>query len=198
MPDRNCRLRGFHLASGLLIGLYLLIHMANHLAMFAGQDAHIALMESLRPIYRNAVIEPLLLTAFLFQAGSGLAMIWRTRKTRRGFVPWVQAGSGILVAAFVLNHVAAVLIGRFSDGLDTNFHFAIAGFHAGWAAIMAPYYFLGVAGLFVHIACALSWRLRTNAIPVGMVLAGLALAVGFVAAMAADQPVPVRYIEPFG
>ncbi|MBA4768500.1 MAG: hypothetical protein H2049_12835, partial [Porphyrobacter sp.] len=76
--DRNRSLRGLHLASGLLIAVFAVLHIGNHLAMFAGQAAHIAAMEALRPIYRNLLAETLLMLALAFQLSSGLAMIWRT------------------------------------------------------------------------------------------------------------------------
>lgn len=196
-PDRNRRIRPLHLASGLLILIFLALHMANHLAMFAGQAAHIEMMSRVRPFYRNALVEPLLLSALVFQIGSGLAMIWRTRSSRTGYIPWLQAGSGIVLALFLLNHVIAVLAGRFTLGLDTNYHFAAAGFHAGLATFFVPYYFLGVASLFVHVACALSWHIRSRTIPLFVALGGIALAFGLVATMWGDPAIPDRYLETY-
>lgn len=195
--DRNRNLRGFHLASGLLIAVFVVAHIGNHLAMFAGQGAHIAVMEALRPFYRNPVAETLLMLALAFQLGTGLTMIWRTRaRKREGLGRW-QAISGGVLALFILNHVGAVWGGRLVMGLDTNYHFAAAGFHAGYAGFFVPYYFLGVAALFVHAACALAWRVRGRAVP-GLVGAlGIALAAGFVGVMASDPAIPPRYLESF-
>lgn len=195
--DRNQRLRGLHLASGLLIALFVTAHMGNHLAMFAGQRAHIAVMEALRPIYRNPVAETLLMLALAFQFGSGLAMIWRTRaQKRQGPARW-QAISGLIIAVFVINHVGAVWSGRLLLGLDTNYHFAAAGFHAGYAGFFVPYYFLGVAALFIHAAAALAWRVRGRAVPMTVGALGIALAAGFVGVMASDPSIPPRYLESF-
>ncbi len=195
--DRNRSLRALHLSSGLLIALFVVLHIANHLAMFAGQGAHIAAMESLRPLYRNPVAETLLMLALAFQLTSGLAMIWRTRRERRVGLAWWQAVSGAVLALFLLNHVGAVWGGRLLLGLDTNYHFAAAGFHAGYAAFFVPYYFLGVAALFVHAACALAWRMRGRAVPLAVGTLGIALAAGFVGVMASDPAIPPRYLESF-
>lgn len=195
--DRNHSLRGLHLASGLLIAVFAVLHIGNHLAMFAGQAAHIAAMEALRPIYRNLLAETLLMLALAFQLSSGLAMIWRTRtQKRQGLARW-QAISGAVLALFILNHVGAVWGGRLLMGLDTNYHFAAAGMHAGYAGFFVPYYFLGVAALFVHAACALAWRVRGKAAPLAVGMLGIALAAGFVGIMASDPAIPPRYLESF-
>jgi succinate dehydrogenase/fumarate reductase cytochrome b subunit len=195
--DRNRSLRSLHLASGLLIALFVVLHIGNHVAMFAGQAAHIAVMESLRPLYRTPLAETLLMLALAFQLSTGLTMIWRTRKAKReGLARW-QAISGAVLALFILNHVGAVWGGRLIMGLDTNYHFAAAGMHAGYAAFFVPYYFLGVAALFVHIACALAWRMRGRAVPLAVGALGIALAAGFVGVMASDTAIPPRYLESF-
>lgn len=195
--DRNRPLRALHLSSGLLIALFVVLHIANHLAMFAGQQAHITVMVSLRPLYRNPIAETLLMLALALQLTSGLAMIWRTRAERRvGLARW-QALSGAVLALFLLNHVGAVWGGRLLHGLDTNYHFAAAGFHAGYAAFFVPYYFLGVAAFFVHAACALAWRMRGRAAPLAVGTLGIALAAGFVGVMASDPAIPPRYLESF-
>ena len=195
--DRNRRLRVLHLASGGLIAAFLLVHLANHLAMFAGQAAHIAVMEHVRPLYRNGVVEPLLMVALIFQIGTGLTMIWRTRTTRAGWLAWLQAGSGVVLALFLVNHVVSVWAGRLTLGLDTNYHFAAAGFHAGLSAFFAPYYLAGVAALFVHLACALAWRMRSRTIPALLAIGGIALAIGFVATMWSDPAIPQSYRDTY-
>ncbi len=197
MTDRNRRTRGLHLASGGLIGVFVLLHLGNHVAMFAGQAAHIAVMEALRPFYRNIVAETLLMLALAFQLGTGLTMIWRTRGERRGRLAWAQAISGGILALFILNHVGAVWAGRLILGLDTNYHFAAAGFHAGLAGFFAPYYFLGVAALFVHGACALAWRVRSNLLPLMVAGLGVGLAAGLVTVMAVDGAIPPAYLAPY-
>lgn len=195
--DRNRILRGLHLASGLLIAVFAAAHIGNHVAMFAGQAAHIAVMEALRPFYRNPLAETLLMLALAFQLSTGLAMIWRTRAHKReGWARW-QAISGVVLALFILNHVGAVWGGRLVMGLDTNYHFAAAGFHAGYAGFFVPYYFLGVAALFVHAAAALAWRARGRALPLTVAAFGIALAAGFVGVMASDPAIPPRYLESF-
>lgn len=157
---KRARLRGLHLCSALAIGLFLLVHMGNHLVGLQGQQAHIGYMASARSFYRNGIIEPILLALITWQAVSGLTMLIRGWKERRGKVAWLQALSGLYLAFFLLNHVGSVIGGRAVLGLDTDFRFAAAGFFVPpWQLFFAPYYFLAVFCLFAHIGCALYWQL---------------------------------------
>ncbi len=200
LTDPNRRLRFFHGLSAAVIGLFLLAHLANHVALFWGQAAHVEVMALLRPAYRNAFAETLLMAALIWQVGSGLAMVWRTGRARRGLVPWVQAISGVMLAAFIANHVSAVWLGRIALNLDTDIRFAAAGIHAGLAAFFVPYYALGVFALFNHLACAISWHIGGIArrlVPAAMLVFGALLAVGIVWQMAYAVQVPAEYLETY-
>lgn len=152
-------LRKLHAVSAVLIVVFLCLHIANHLAGLAGVAAHISFMEAIRPIYRQPVVEVALLSAFTVQLASGLVLAVRGWKRRQGVVAWLQAGSGIYLAFFVVVHVGSILFGRAVLNLNTNFYFAAAGLHvAPFHLFFAPYYFLAVAALFTHLACAAYWH----------------------------------------
>jgi hypothetical protein len=157
---RHAPLRGLHLCSALVIAAFLILHMGNHLIGLTGQQAHIAFMAAARRFYRNEYVEPLLLMLVAWQAISGVIMVVRGWKARDGKVAWLQALSGLYLAFFLLNHVGAVVAGRALFGLDTDFRFAAAGFFVPpWPLFFAPYYFLAVWCLFIHVGCALFWHL---------------------------------------
>jgi succinate dehydrogenase hydrophobic anchor subunit len=190
--------RRLHRAAGAILAVFVVVHVANHLAGLAGVDAHVRFMETARRVYRQPVVEAVLLLCVVLQAGSGLRMLWAGRQRRRGLLPWLQAGSGATIALFLAIHVSAVFVGRGVGGLDTNFYFAAAGLHV-WPFVLffAPYYFLAVAALFVHVGCALR-RGRTVAAwfaGAGVMVAGLIVA----ALMGMIQPVviPTRYLMTF-
>jgi succinate dehydrogenase/fumarate reductase cytochrome b subunit len=192
--------RRLHRAAGAILAVFVAMHVANHLAGLAGVDAHVRFMESARRVYRQPFVEAVLLLCAVLQAGSGLRMLWTGRRRRRGLLPWLQAGSGAYIALFLAIHVSAVLIARLVGGLDTNFYFAAAGLHV-WPYVLffAPYYFLAVAALFVHLGCALAWRIRAG----GMATVGLVSVVGIVAAGAIvatlmGATVPRAYLATFG
>lgn len=158
--------RRLHRLAGAVVGAYLLVHLANHLAALGGVRAHIAFMEAVRKLTRVPAVEALLLLAVAVQTGSGLRLLWRRRGQRRLPFDRLQALSGAWLAIFVAVHVGSVLGGRAVLGLDTNFYFAAAGLHVWpYPLFFAPYYSLAVAALFVHLACALRRRLPARVAP---------------------------------
>ncbi|QYG07112.1 hypothetical protein [Janthinobacterium sp. PAMC25594] len=180
-------IRQFHRLSACLLAAYILLHLANHLVAVAGAHAHIAFMEATRPLYRNAVVEPVLLACVLFQCGSEIWMTLRRWKERSGFVAWLQAGSGIYLALFLLFHVGAVLFGRAALRLDTNFYYAAAGFvRMPYALFFAPYYFFAVYALFTHLGCAAYWQVKARSPMVRRLAMGVPAGVGLVVALLID------------
>lgn len=205
---KNARLRGLHLCSALILALFLVLHIGNHIVGLFGAQAHIAYMDAARHVYRNPIVEPILIVLVLWQALSGLTMVIRGWKKRRGKVAWLQALSGIYLALFLLNHVGAVLAGRITQGLDTNIYFAAAGFHAPpWHLFFTPYYALALAALGAHIGCALYWqlghkspRLRHMALLCSAIV-GICLGLLFVMSMNGslfEISIPLDYLSSYG
>lgn len=157
-------LHRLHRISAVLIIAFILLHLMNHLFALVGIAEHIEFMEKLRVIYRNVVVEGLLLICILYQVGSGLHFAWARRGKRKGFFEKAQVISGLYLAYFFLNHIGAVLFGRIGLGLDTNIYYGIAGFHTNpFQYYFIPYYFLAVVAVFIHIAAAFH-RLSSNAL----------------------------------
>lgn len=188
--------------------LFALLHVANHLAALCGVDAHISLMNLLRVVYRQPLIEALLLFGVTVQVVSGLGLVRRSWASIVGPVARLQAVSGVYLALFLLIHVSAVLVGRSVLGLNTNFYFAAAGFHvAPFAWFFAPYYSLAILALFAHVGCALYWQLRTSGPErarmclAGAVIAGAVASLAITLSLAGKlQPVnvPAEYTAPYG
>jgi succinate dehydrogenase/fumarate reductase cytochrome b subunit len=156
-------LRQLHRMSAIAIAGFASLHIANHLAALASVSAHIAWMDVARLFYRQRVVEALLLLCVLFQVCSGLWLVARGWKQRRGWVAWLQAAAGAYLAFFLVVHVGAVLYGRAALNLDTNFYFAAAGLHvAPFDFFFAPYYFFALLAVFTHLGCAayLRWPSR--------------------------------------
>jgi hypothetical protein len=190
--------RRLHRAAGAVLAVFVAVHIANHLAALAGVDAHVHFMERARLVYRQPVVEAVLLLCAALQAASGLAMLWTGRHRRKTLVAWLQAGSGAYIALFLAIHVGAVLAARVVGGLDTNFYFAAAGLHV-WPFVLffAPYYFLAVAALFVHIGCALR---RGRVVVAWMSGAGIVAATLIVATLMGQivpVAIPARYLATF-
>lgn len=179
--------RQLHRFGAVLVTLFVLAHLSNHVAALGGIAAHLRFMDAARLVYRQPVVETLLLLAVVVQSGSGLRLLVSGWTRRRGWLAWLQAGSGACLALFLLIHVPAVLVGRTVLGLDTNVHFAAAGLQAWpYQAFFLPYYFLAVLAVFTHLGCALARRAgplpgrRAAAVAVpmctGAVLSGIVVA----------------------
>lgn len=201
---RGLALRALHRGSALVLGGFVLAHLAGHVVgVVSGLAMHQAVLDALRAIYRQPVLEGLLLGCALFQGGSGLVLLWRGRGQRSGRVAWLQALSGGYLAFFLLVHVGVVIWGR-TEGLDTNFYFAAAGLHVPpWPWFFAPYYFLAVLAFWGHVGCAVYWnvpvRYRTGALcgmlAIGMVMAGVLVV--WLAGGVVTVEIPARYLASY-
>lgn len=202
-------LHRFHRASACIIGAYMLVHLINHLLAIHSVEAHMAFMEAFRQLYRQPVVEFLLLGCVLFQIASGLYFIKNRWGRRDGFFERLQAVSGAYLAYFLLVHVGAVLFGRVVLELDTNFYFAAAGIHAPlYRWYFLPYYFLAVVAFFGHVACAVHWLTRNRFSPeirnrCGYAALGIGISVAALIVTAFSggfQPVevPTAYMATYG
>lgn len=156
-------MKRIHYFSGLILTLFIGLHLINHFASFWGDDAHIQLMNSLRPIYRNVVIETLLLLAVGVQITTGGQLFFSKRKVSRGFFEKLQLWTGFYLAFFMLIHVGAVLTGRYLLHLDTNFYFGVAGLNTfPFNLFFIPYYGFAVFSFFGHVSAIHSLKMNRS------------------------------------
>src|SRR6516225_107347 len=60
-----------------LVVIFLALHIANHLMFPAGEGSFNAVMKVFRHVYRNDILQPLVVALFLFQVSTGLFFVWR-------------------------------------------------------------------------------------------------------------------------
>ncbi|WP_407535131.1 hypothetical protein [Elizabethkingia miricola] len=145
-------MKNLHYFSGLTLMTFISGHLFNHFCSIFSISLHIEIMSMLRQIYRNPVIEVLLLTAVILQIISGIKLVRKKNKTR-SFYDRVHVWSGIYMASFLIIHVSAVLTGRFILHLDTNFYFGVAGINNfPFNLFFFPYYGLAIISLFAHLS----------------------------------------------
>lgn len=147
-------IRQYHYFSGIILALFIGQHLFNHLLVWISEDTHIAFMDVARKVYRQPVVEFILLAVVLTQAISGIIMAVNKRKFMVTGFDRMHVYSGLYLAYFMIVHVAAVLFGRLTLHLDTNLYFG-AGVMATYPAMLVyiPYYGLAILSFFVHIAC---------------------------------------------
>ena len=155
------RLRKIHRRSALMIVVFAAAHLSNHLFAIVSVSSHSNVIDVLRLVYRQPVIEALLMTAIAVQLGTGGALIWQAHLRRPSMTLNVQALSGMYLGVFFLAHVTAVLMAR--GQTDTNFVWAAGreGLLANpGSTFLLPYYLLGVVALFAHVGAYVRPRIR--------------------------------------
>lgn len=142
-----------HYFSGLILTIFVGAHLFNHFMSLLGALAHIKCMETLRVIYRNPVVEVILLMAVLVQIISGLKLFFIKRKTANSFFERLHVWSGAYLAFFLIIHLSAVMTGRLILGVDTNIYFGAEGLNVfPLYFFFVPYYGFSILAFFGHIA----------------------------------------------
>jgi len=154
------RWRVVHGLTAVILSLYVLFHVSNHLFGLIGPDVHAAVMKIGRVVYRSGVGEPLLVAAMLFQIGAGLYLAWRWSAAPQGFHRTYQVASGAYLSLFILGHMNSVFIyARSFLRIPTDWNFAIGApaglIHDAWNIRLLPHYALGVFFVLSHIASGL-------------------------------------------
>jgi succinate dehydrogenase/fumarate reductase cytochrome b subunit len=155
-PARGRALAGAHGVSAAVIALFAAAHLTNHLAGLLGGEAHRAVMDALRTVYRDPRVEPILLGAAAFQAASGVWLLGRALARPSSRLEALQSASGAYLLLFLASHLSAVLRAH-GRGVDTDWAWLAGGelLSDPWSARLVPYYFLAVIALGVHAACGL-------------------------------------------
>lgn len=156
-------IKRLHYFSGVVLTIFIGLHLFNHCYGILGIDHHIEMMNFLRQFYRNIFVESILLLAVLTQIISGLKLFNAKRKSKFGSFEMLQIWSGLYLALFFILHVGAILTGRFLLKLDTNYYFGAAGLnYFPTSLIFIPYYSLAIMAFFGHIASIHHAKMNSN------------------------------------
>lgn len=151
--------RRIHRISAVVVGLFALAHLINHVLAVDGIATHIAFMNGIRTVTRHPLGELVLGISVWLQVISGLSGL-RNAWRRAGRVARIQALTGAYLAFFLLAHTSAVGLARTIWGLNTNFYFAAGVFTTGFLPVFfIPYYAMAVLALPLHLGCVLYLRL---------------------------------------
>ncbi|MCV9928201.1 hypothetical protein OIU83_11080 [Flavobacterium sp. LS1R49] len=146
-------IKKLHYISGLIITVFIGLHLFNHVWSILGAEKHIEMMNTLRLFYRNIFIESILLLAVFVQIFSGLKLFKINRKIATSSFEKIQIWSGLYLAIFFIIHLSAIFIGRLILNLDTNFYYGVAGLNTfPYNLFFIPYYALAILSFFGHIA----------------------------------------------
>ena len=152
LAEPSRKLSFAHGISAVPIALFGLVHLLNHLGAVWSGELHIAIMSAVRVVYRNPVVEKLLLACLAFQLGSGLLLVNRKLGQAAAWFDTVQSASGLYLAVFLLSHTTAVFSTRYLRHIDTNWNWLTSSsiITDPWSARLGPYYFLAVIAFAAH------------------------------------------------
>jgi hypothetical protein len=146
-------MKKIHYYSGLFIAIFIAFHLINHTFAIVGLEKHLAVMKILRLVYRNLLVESLLLIAVLVQIYSGIKLLIQKRKLVVTVFEKLQIYSGLYMAIFLSIHVSAVLAARFIFKMDSNTYFGAATLnHFPEILFFVPYYFFAIIAFFIHVS----------------------------------------------
>lgn len=157
VPPVRGTLRRFHGVAALAVLLtFVLAHLANHVLALWTPELHGQVMKLLELLYRQEVVEPLLVVVMSLLIASGLSMAWRyTAAPQEGFRT-LQTLTGVYVAVFVASHLTAVFVmARWIEHIPTDWAFA-SGAPAGlikdpWNVRLIPHYSIAVWAVLTHV-----------------------------------------------
>jgi len=115
--------RKLHSLNAKILGIFILLHFANHSILLLGRESHLAVMETLRQFYRLGFVEYPLFALFAAQIILGVALILKRSKPK-GSWAWVQVISGGYIALFLLQHFGAIVMARINYDFETTTYFA--------------------------------------------------------------------------
>lgn len=154
-------LKKIHFLSGLILSVFIGLHLYNHSRSVLSAERHIETMETLRIFYRNIFVETILIAAVLVQIISGIKLFRATRKMKKTSLNQLHHWSGLYLAVFFIIHLSAVFAGRFIMHLDTNFYFGVAGLNTfPFNLFFIPYYGLAILSFFGHLAAIHSKKMK--------------------------------------
>src|SRR5262249_51819642 len=152
-----------------IVLLFLALHITNHLFFVEGRADYMVIMKLFRHVYREAVVQPIVVALFLSQVASGLYLAMCRVSTPMDTFRTFQVASGVFLAFYILGHMNSVFIfARAYQGIDTDWGFA-TGAPAGlvkdaWNIRLVPHYGLAIFFVLAHLFSGLRVILLTHGV----------------------------------
>ena len=162
-PVGHRRLAVAHGVSALaILLLFVGPHIGNHLAGFWSGSVHTEIMNAARRVYRDDIVQPMLLALIGFQILSGTALVLRRMRMPSDIFGTVQTMCGAYIGVYFLAHMTAVFAARHAE-IDTNWAWLTRPNDSLLASLfklrLIAHYWVGPIAIVAHIACGLRWIL---------------------------------------
>jgi hypothetical protein len=158
-PVAHRRLAVAHGVSALaILLLFVGPHIGNHLAGFWNGSVHIEIMNAARHVYRDDIVQPILLALIGFQILSGTALVRRRMRMPSDILGTVQTMCGVYIGVYFLAHMTAVFAARHA-GIDTNWTWLTRQNNSMIGSLsnlrLIAHYWMGPIAIVAHVACGL-------------------------------------------
>lgn len=154
-------MKRIHYISGLVLTVFIGLHLFNHFCSIISAEKHIEVMDTLRHFYRNPFAETIVLLAVFTQIISGISLFIKSRNVFTTGFEKLHLWTGLYLAFFLTIHLSAILVGRYFLHLDTNFYFGVAGLNSFPVNLFfIPYYGLAIISFFGHVASIHSKKMK--------------------------------------
>src|SRR5580692_6735731 len=155
------RLAAAHGVSALaILLLFVGPHIGNHLAGFWSGSVHTEIMNAARRVYRDDIVQPILLALIGFQILSGTALVLRRMRMPSDIFGTVQTMCGAYIGVYLLAHMTAVFAARYAE-IDTNWAWLTRPNDSLLASLfklrLIAHYWVGPIVIVAHVACGLRW-----------------------------------------
>lgn len=148
-PSRYASVLKLHRSAAGVILAFVVLHLTSHLAAVHSLELNLRVTVWMRTIYKQPLVEALLLAAVPVQAVSGGWLVRNAWPGAPDALARLQVASGVVLALFVTAHATATAV-LFRD---LTFYSASG---AARGLVRDPsffaYYVLGVVAVFVHLA----------------------------------------------
>jgi succinate dehydrogenase/fumarate reductase cytochrome b subunit len=115
-------------------------------------------MNAVRRVYRDDIVQPMLLTLIGFQILTGIVLVRRRMRMPSDFLGTIQTMSGVYVGVYFLAHVTAVFAARYA-GTDTNWNWLTRPHDSMLVSLsnlrLIAHYWVGPIAIVTHVACGL-------------------------------------------
>lgn len=163
-------MKQLHRLTAYFLIVFVIAHIGNHLFLVTGRETYNQVQDVLNAVYRNSFLEPLLIITVCIQVFIGLKMSINSLRRKpkrpfwqRGFWEKAQIISGFIFAFFIIEHLLALAVVRWTTTLETEFYWPASVMNgAPFTYYFIPYYFLGVLAIMVHIGIGLRYVVQRS------------------------------------
>lgn len=148
--------RPLRLASGLVMLVYLTLHLVSHALGLVSLAAAEAMLEFTVRLWHGLVGTALLYGAFALHFALALRTIFQRRHWKLPAIEWVRLWSGFGLPLLLIGHAVSTRVAASVYGLEPTYHRVIDGLvragSEGWQiALLAPGWLHGCLGLWLTL-----------------------------------------------